>query len=64
MDVLRFPPRLSSVPIACGMQTQGGVAVHVWRSEAKVGDLCLCGRRILPEKAKLPEREPCAKAEH
>lgn len=64
MDVLPFPPRLSSVTLACGMQTSGGVAVHVWRPEAKVGDLCLCGRRILPAKARLQaEPESCANAD-
>jgi hypothetical protein len=38
------------------MVTPEGRAAHVWRAEAKAGDLCLCGRRILPLHVDLPAR--------
>lgn len=62
MDVLPFPPRPSAdTVIRCGMQTAGGIAVHVWQDTAQPGDLCLCGRRILPAKASLPVEEQAAR---
>lgn len=59
VDVLPFP-KPSPTALACGMQTASGIAAHVWRESAKAGDLCLCGRRILPAKVVLPEcGDPC-----
>lgn len=65
MDVLPFPPRPSAESaIRCGMRIAAGVAVHVWQDIAKPGDLCLCGRRILPAKASLTEQDTALLEQH
>lgn len=64
MDVLLFPTRLVATPsLTCGMHTTAGVAAHVWRPDAHPGDLCICGRRILPAKAQLEDDRECARAD-
>lgn len=44
----------------CGQETTAGFVAHVWRDTAQPGDLCLCGRRFLPARARLvdePDRD-------
>lgn len=63
MDVLPFPPRPSAPVLRCGMQTSARVPMHIWPDTAQPGDLCLCGRRILPAKASLSAESDACTAE-